>query len=363
MSEIFIGLMSGTSIDGVDAVIAQFEPFRLLATHGTPIDDATRAQILALCEPGQNEIARMGTLDFSLGELFAQASRAVLSQTALSNSDITAIGSHGQTVRHYPEQGFSLQIGNPTLIAEQTGITTIADFRRRDLAAGGQGAPLVPAFHEWFFHHEARDRVIVNIGGMANITLLPADKGLKVSGFDTGPGNVLMDSWIYTHQQQRYDACGQWAAQGQIDTELLNTMLGDPYFDLPAPKSTGREHFNVSWLAQQIKGRDISPVDIQRTLVQLTAQTICDEIIKAGMQNADIYICGGGAHNSLLMQAMSEYIGHEVLSTETLGLHPDWVEAVAFAWLAYQTWHQQPSNLPDVTGAQGRRILGAIHYA
>lgn len=365
---IYIGLMSGTSLDGIDAVAVRFSPeFELICCHNCELPEAVRNQILAICTPGDNEIDRMGLLDQTLAKLFADAALELIDKHNLDKEQVVAIGSHGQTIRHRPELSFTRQIGNPSLIAECTGISTVADFRPRDIAAGGEGAPLVPAFHKALFHSSEKPRIILNIGGMANITWLPADPNEKVLGYDTGPGNVLMDSWISRHLNRNYDAHGNWAATGSVDELLLRQLLALPYFSQPAPKSTGREQFNMAWLDMEI-ARCNSPVshqDIQATLLELTARSIADQILQFNRDTYPmVYVCGGGSHNDTLLNRLAELLPeNRVTTTQALNLHPDWVEAAAFGWLAKQTLNNLPGNLPDVTGAKGERILGAIYPA
>ncbi|RDI41720.1 anhydro-N-acetylmuramic acid kinase [Aquicella lusitana] len=369
-TEFYIGLMSGTSADGIDAALVDFETAipRVIATHYAPYSQAIRDQILALCQRGEDEIERLGELDVILGQAFAQAANDLLKQHAISAASIKAIGSHGQTIRHYPDRPyrFSLQIGDPNTIASLTGITTIADFRRKDMAFGGQGAPLVPAFHQQVLASTDTNRVIVNIGGIANITLLAQAKEMPVFGFDTGPGNILMDAWIEAHHQATYDQQGKWGKQGNVHADLVKQMLSDPYFHLPPPKSTGREYFNSAWLHKQllIYGKAISAVDVQATLAELTAVSIL-EAIQRYFSSGEILVCGGGAHNAFLMQRMQTLAAPHftVASTKAYGIDPDWMEATAFAWLAKQTLHRQPGNLPSVTGAKQAAILGGIYYS
>lgn len=357
MQELYIGLISGTSADGIDAALVDFgdpEP-KLVATFFQEYTPEIREEVFALCKPGADEINRMGELDVKLGKAFATATNSLLKKEGLSANTIKAIGSHGQTVRHYPGRQFTLQIGDPNVIAAETGIMTIADFRRRDIALGGQGAPLVPAFHQAVFSSKNSDRVVANIGGIANVTLLPTNG--EVSGFDTGPGNGLLDAWIQKHLQKNYDKNGAWAAQGKINQGLLDTLMNDPYFKLPAPKSTGREYFNLEWLNHFLKDA-IEPTDIQTTLVELTAKTLVDVIPQT---TEELLICGGGAHNEFLMSRIRANAKNILVdSTEKLGVHPDWVEAMAFAWLAKQTLEGKPGNVPKVTGARNATILGAI---
>lgn len=364
MANLFIGLMSGTSLDGIDAALVDFsdpQP-KVIATHYAPYSQEVREKILALCQTGENEIQRMGELDVALGKAFAQAANQLLSSQSFKASDIQAIGSHGQTIRHYP-QSFTLQIGDPNIIAAETGITTVADFRRKDIAYGGHGAPLVPAFHQQIFSDTTKNRVIVNIGGIANITLLSAKNAENIIGFDTGPGNVLMDAWITLQKNESHDKNGAWAATGKIQQDLLQQLLSDQYFQLPAPKSTGREHFNLAWLKQQLSS-SLNGEDVQATLAELTARTIFNDIQKL-IPSGEILVCGGGTHNAFLMSRLTEIAKphFSVASTKQYGVDPDWVEALAFAWLARQTLKQRPGNLPSVTGAKKLAVLGGIYYA
>lgn len=368
MTDFYIGLMSGTSVDGIDAIIVDFtrkQP-KVAATYFQPYDQALRNQILELCKPGPNEIQRLGELDVMLGKAFANAVNHILKRSGISASYIKAIGSHGQTVRHHPhsENRFTLQIGDPNVIAAKTGITTIADFRRKDLAWGGQGAPLVPAFHNYILRSKDTNRAIVNIGGIANATLLDRSKPKQILGFDTGPGNTLCDAWIYYCQQQKHDERGNWAASGKADSELLAHLLADPYFSQTAPKSTGREHFNLEWLQQSVEQQSISTKDIQATLVELTAVSIVDAV-KKHLPSGEMLICGGGVHNDFLMRRLKVVAQPEfkVFSTQKYGIDPDWVEAMAFAWLAQQTLKRAPGNVPSVTGAETEAVLGGVYFA
>lgn len=365
----YIGLISGTSVDAVDAALVSLRAGArpiLVATHAHPIDAALRSEIQSLMREGPNEIDRFGELDMALGELFAQAALEVLKLSALAKKDVRAIGSHGQTLRHRPTvpHPFSLQVGNPSVIAERTGITTVADFRARDMAAGGQGAPMVPAFHHHAFHAPQRNRLIVNIGGIANLTFLPGDAGQPVIGFDTGPGNTLLDRWIGEHQSQARDDGGQWAARGRSAPELLEVCLADSYFKAAPPKSTGREYFNREWLEACLKRCPAAPapVDVQATLLELTAASIVQAARAFLPRVQEVYVCGGGAHNGALMASLARHWhGTPVTTTEQLGLAPDWVEAAAFAWLAHQALERLPGNLPSVTGAARAVILGGIY--
>lgn len=366
---LFIGLMSGTSLDGIDAALVDFSSSspQILAAHTFPLPIALRSELLWLCQPGDNEIERLGRADRALAMAFADAANQILQSSGIAASTVRAIGSHGQTIRHRPAPNaegpaFTLQIGDPNTIAELTGITTVADFRRRDIAAGGQGAPLVPAFHKAVFGGST-ERVIVNIGGMANITVLPLHS--PISGFDTGPGNALLDGWIRRHQALEYDRNGAWACGGNVHPQLLESLLADPFFAAPAPKSTGREHFNLEWLDQHLSQlQRIEPADIQATLAELTAATIADAINQLPFAAAEVFACGGGAYNRDLMQRLQCRLprcrlGH----TGELGIAPEWVEAAAFAWLARATLAGLPGNEPAVTGAAGYRVLGSIFPA
>ncbi len=371
--ELYVGLMSGTSLDGIDAVLielstTQGQQPRLLAAQTFPLPAPLREQLQALCQTGDAEIERMGQADRQLGLSFGTAVNTLLDIAGIPRSAVRAIGSHGQTIRHRPpgpnqQHPFTLQIGDPSSIAQLTGITTVADFRRRDIAAGGQGAPLVPPFHRAIFKG-SRTRAIVNIGGIANVTLLPVDG--SVTGFDTGPGNTLLDNWIARHCGDSYDRDGAWAASGKVVPELLQRLLGDPYFSAAAPKSTGREHFNLAWLERHIADTDasITAVDVQATLAELTALTIVREIDALTPVPHEVFICGGGAYNTHLMLRLEALLHPRQLgSTALLGIAPEWVEAAAFAWLAQQTLAGNAGNEPAVTGASAYCVLGAIYPA
>ncbi len=358
--QLFIGIMSGTSLDGVDAALVTFEngACQLKETQFLAYPQALKIELLALHQPQHNELEASCILGCRLAHLYADAVKQLLSKTKVNAADIAAIGCHGQTVRHRPELGFTLQIGNNALLAELTNISVVGDFRSRDIAAGGQGAPLVPAFHQAMFASADKNRAILNIGGIANITYLGKDG--SVLGFDSGPGNMLLDSWTKLKIDKDYDKNGDWAATGVVLQTLLTGMLAEPYFALPPPKSTGRDLFNDHWLKQHQLYPHLRPQDVARTLVALTAKSIDDAI---SLLNIDeVYVCGGGAHNVLLMSSLKDMLGDRKLSTtDELGVGVDWVEAVAFAWLAKQTLDNKPSNLPRATGAKGLRILGAIY--
>lgn len=364
MKHLYVGIMSGTSLDGIDIALTSFSPSApratLLGATCMPFPPALRHDLLALCQPGADEIHRAGVAGQQWARLAAQGVDELLQQQSVHPDQVSAIGSHGQTIRHHPESGFSVQIGAPALLAELSGIDVICDFRNRDLAAGGEGAPLVPAFHAWLLA-APQTRAVVNIGGFANLTLLD---GACVSGFDSGPGNVLLDHWIHQHTGKFFDADGAWARGGQVIPELLAAMLADPYFARSAPKSTGREYFHPAWLAHQLHSRQDNPADVQATLLELTARTIVDALDSCQPQAREIYICGGGVRNGALMERLQQLLApRPVHSTASLGVDPDWMEAIAFAWLAWRCQNRQSGNLPAVTGARGERILGAIYPA
>jgi anhydro-N-acetylmuramic acid kinase len=362
---LFIGLMSGTSLDGVDAALVDFSDGtpRALATRYAPFDPSLRAQLSALQASGADELQRSALAAIELVHAYAAAVQVLLGDARFDAASVEAIGVHGQTVRHRPELGFTVQLNNPALLAELCGITVVADFRSRDIAAGGQGAPLVPAFHQAVFGSPDRDRVVVNVGGIANISHLPASGNL--SGFDTGPGNALMDLWISRNLHLPYDAAGNWASSGTVIPDLLAHLLAEPYFSQPPPKSTGRDLFHAGWLDAQLTGRERAE-DVQATLCALTARTIANAVKELAAPNRAVegFICGGGAHNALLSKLLDAYApqcGWE--PTDKLGVPADWVEAVAFAWLAHQLLERRPANSPLVTGARGPRLLGAIYPA
>jgi len=364
---LFIGLMSGTSLDGVDVVIVDFprnhHP-QVLHNHFLPYSQVIRTQILSLQHPTENELETTALLSNALARLYADAVNQLLISSKISPNQITAIGCHGQTIRHKPGFsdgiGFTLQIVNAALLSELTNITVVSDFRSRDIAAGGQGAPLVPAFHQAVFANPKKNRAIVNIGGIANITFI--SKSGEVLGFDSGPGNMLIDSWTKLHLGKNFDANGEWASTGVILSNLLFDMLAEPYFALPPPKSTGRDLFNDDWLKQHLIYPEMRSEDIARTLVELTSQTIQQSIVKTCADIDEVYLCGGGAHNTLLKNCLQNLLGDiKVETTDCLGISVDWLEAVAFAWLAKLCLNKETANLPEVTGAKGTRILGAIY--
>ena len=360
-SDIFIGLMSGTSLDGADAVACRLshEQITFLAHAYLPYPISLRKSLLDLLTPGADEITRSGQVALQLARFYAQLVQKLLDTMHCQSSDIAAIGVHGQTIRHYPHLGFTVQLNNPALIAELTGIDVIADFRSRDMAAGGEGAPLVPAFHANIFSGPAL-RAIVNIGGIANVTLL---NGEKVSGFDCGPGNTLMDTWVQKHCGLLFDEDARWARKGTLNAELLQACLSDPYFSRKPPKSTGREYFNESWLLKRFPSlASLPPEDVQRTLATLTAQTILSSVERTQPDTKELFVCGGGALNPLLIEELRKG-PYSVQSTAVLGVDPMHVESMAFAWLAYRFINKKAGNLPAVTRARGERILGALYPA
>ncbi len=365
----YIGLMSGTSLDGVDGVLIEMgtheAEMKQLAASYVPFTSDVRASLFALQFSGFDEIHRVAQAANQLVLVYAECVLHLLKNTGLYPGQITAIGVHGQTVRHRPEFGYTVQINNPALLAELTEIDVIADFRSRDIAAGGQGAPLVPAFHRSVFGKSNETRVVVNIGGISNISILRSDGATR--GFDTGPGNVFMDGWIMQHKSQKYDNNGDWARHGHINESLLAHLKDEPFFQKLPPKSTGRDLFHAEWLVGKLNlFSQVSPVDVQATLCALTAQTITDAINAYASDVSHVYICGGGANNSTLTDLIHSLLNGagksvSVESTEVLGVSPNHVEALAFAWLAYRHTERLAGNLPEVTGAAGDRILGALY--
>jgi anhydro-N-acetylmuramic acid kinase len=361
--------MSGTSMDAIDAVLVDFsDGIRLAGTHSHQLPPSLRSRLSELCQSRPDEIERMGRIDVELGQLFADTALELLEGAEHHAGSVRAIGSHGQTIRHRPRSSpaFTLQIGDPNTIAERTGISVVADFRRRDMAAGGQGAPLVPAFHAGVFSSTSHNRIILNLGGIANITIIPAGEPASTSGFDTGPANTLLDAWCQLKKNQPFDAAGEWAASGDVDARLLEQLLEHPFFSQPHPKSTGREDFHLSWLQDELArlGSPIDDADVQATLLMLTARSVADAVASSSMEKGELLICGGGAFNMALWQQLQGLLpAWSLRSTADFGLAPGWVEATAFAWLARQTMLGLPGNLPAVTGAAGPRVLGAIHPA
>ena len=362
-SERYIGLMTGTSLDNIDAALITFDPTpHVLATHSEPLPDALRTELLALTRESRDELNRMMHCDRELGLLYSQAVQHLLASANTNAQTIRAIGSHGQTLRHSPDTtpAWTLQIGDPATLAVTTGIRVIADFRRQDIAAGGHGAPLAPGFHASVFQSGQEDRVILNLGGIANITVLP--KSGTATGFDTGPANSLLDLWTQQHQHKPFDTDGQWARSGEVDQALLTQWMDStPWFRDPPPKSTGREVFGLDWLTSHIAATH-KPDDAQATLLELSARTIADAIKQHAPANSAVYACGGGTRNGYLMDRIQALLpGHALQTTAALGVDPEWVEAIAFAWLAKQRLHGLPGNLPSVTGASRALVLGAIY--
>lgn len=366
---LYIGLMSGTSLDGIDAALVRFEEnnVEVIASLCLPFTASLKQKIKALINPANDEINRLMALDVELGQQFAEAVNQLLIKANAKKENIIAIGSHGQTLRHWPFDKYpsTLQIADPNTIAEATGITTVADFRRRDMAAGGQGAPFAPAFHQHIFHNENKNRIILNLGGIANITILPADKNIPVTGFDTGPANTLLNHWIQQQQNKNHDDKGDWAASGEVNQELLKVLLEDEFFKLKPPKSTGTEYFNANWLDNKLnKFSSLAAEDIQASLTALTAKTVGDAIQTYSPQTDEIIICGGGVHNDFLVKQLKlglPDIG--INSSAKYGLDPDYIEATAFAWLAKQTMEHKVGNLPEVTGAKRSVVLGGVYYS
>lgn len=364
---LYVGLISGTSADGVDAALASFDPaIRLHAavTYAYPND--LRQRILTLAQgPGLIALDEFGVLDVEIARVFAQATQALLQRAGISADAVHALGSHGQTVRHRPDGAtpYTLQLGDPSLVAELTGITTVADFRRRDLAAGGQGAPLAPGLHAALCSQPGRTRVVLNLGGIANITILMGTPEAPVGGFDTGPASCLLDAWAQHHLGLAYDREGFFAAGGRIQSGLLERLLSDPYFAAAPPKSTGREVFHLAWLQRHIGTVEFAPADVQATLVALTARSVADAIARHAAGTSEILVCGGGVHNPVLMAALTAKLAPvSVISTQQVGIDPDFMEALLFAWLAWRRLENRPGNLPAVTGARGERVLGGIYF-
>ena len=369
MPEYYVGLMSGTSMDGIDAVVVDFssgETPELICSYSHLWPDEVYKEVLAVRDIPDDQLDQLHALDIRLGEIFAEATLALLDKAKLSAKDIIAIGNHGQTIRHRPDaaQPFSLQIGDAKTLSQKTGICVVSDFRTADIKAGGQGAPLAPAFHKAIFRSEDENRGILNIGGIANLTVLPADNSKPITGFDTGPGNNMMDAWISRHSDKTFDKNGDFARSGKINQALLKQCLNDDYFKTPPPKSTGFEQFNLNWFNQQLKNsgcKKLSAADIQASLCELTARSIAEAVVSTTADINHLLVCGGGVHNGYLMERTQHALPNcTVESTQACGVNPDWVEAMAFAWLAKRTINQQAGNLPSVTGATKAVILGSI---
>jgi len=366
-SQLYIGLMSGTSVDGVDGVLVRLDDGQapaVLASASLPMPADLRRELLALNLSGDDELARAALAANGLARLYAQAVAALLQQAGVQAGDVTAIGAHGQTVRHRPDLGYTVQLNAPALLAELTGIDVVADFRSRDVAAGGQGAPLVPPFHAAIFG-APQGRAVLNLGGIANVTLL--EPGQAPRGFDTGPANILLDGWCQRHLGQPYDADGRWAATGQVLAALLEQLIAsEPWFALPPPKSTGRDLFNMQWLDDRLAvfdGPKLAPQDVQATLQRLTARTVANAVDAAAAGTQEVFVCGGGARNPGLMRELAYCLQRPVRATDVLGVPAQEVEALAFAWLAQAFVQRRPAGLPAVTGARGPRILGALYPA
>lgn len=363
----YLGLISGTSADGIDAALVSFadgQP-RLRGALTHPWPEELRARILAVAQgEGALDLDAFGRLDVAIGHCFADAAQALLARCGVAAGAVRAIGSHGQTVRHRPlgDLPFTLQLGDASVIAERCGVDVAADLRRADIAAGGQGAPLLPALHAMLLARPGHARAVLNLGGIANLTVLGADGG--VLGFDTGPANGLLDAWCLRHRGEPFDRDGAFAAAGRVDDALLEALLADPYFALPPPKSTGREHFHLAWLERQARAAALAPADVQATLLELTARSVAEAIARHAAAAEDVLACGGGVHNRLLLARLRALLApRPVRSTADFGVDPDYLEATAFAWLARQRVLGLPGNLPAVTGARGPRVLGALYLA
>jgi anhydro-N-acetylmuramic acid kinase len=354
--------MSGTSLDGADAALVDFSAStpRTLAFATVPFPAALRERIMSLSEPGKDSLELAGRVSIELADLYARAVEAVLAGGGVARAAVTAIGCHGQTVRHRPDLGFTIQLNDPARVAERAGIDVVADFRRRDMAAGGQGAPLVPAFHEAVFRDTQRSRAVVNIGGISNVTWLPP--GRKTLGFDCGPGNVLLDGWARRHLGRDFDEDGQWASRGRTDAGLLDRLLEEPFLDAPPPKSTGRELFRLAWLEEKLPSA-YQPADVQSTLTDFTARSIVDSIDRFCPDTQEIYLSGGGARNGSLVARIADLARRPVEKTDALGVPTGHVESMAFAWLAMKCVRREPVDLTAATGAREPRVLGAIYAA
>ncbi len=364
MRELYLGMLSGTSIDGVDVVLAELDDSTCAVRHAATIEfPATLLKRLQqIVTVPETSLKELGALDHALGRFFARCALDTIAEAGVARSAVVAIGHHGQTIFHEPvgAEPFTLQIGDPNIVAAETGLTTVADFRRMDMALGGQGAPLMPAFHAWCFAERSEPRAVVNIGGIANVTAMAVDA--PVIGFDTGPGNTLLDLWIRRSKGERFDRDGAWAASGRVHEDLLASFATEPYFTAPAPKSTGRELFHMAWLDAHL-GRfpQLAPADVQATLAELTAATITAGIEQVLPDCSRIVVCGGGAHNAELLRRIASRSGIAVVTTSDFGVAPDWVEGAGFAWLARARLREAQGNVPTVTGARRKAVLGAVY--
>ncbi len=361
---LFLGLISGTSMDAIDAALVDFDTstLKLIAASAVPFEPALKERVAALVDvPDRVSLDEIGQIDVAVAQAFARSALHLMHAAGISPASVSAIGCHGQTLRHRTDLPipFTWQIGDPNTLAEMTGVTVVADFRRRDVAAGGQGAPLLPVFHDQVFRSDAEDRVILNLGGIANVTMLK--RGTIVSGFDTGPASRLLDAWISRHRSVSFDNDGAWAGSGRYDPALLEELMDEPYLKQQPPKSTGRELFNLKWLDEKLGPLERRPEDVQATLLEYTAATVAAEVRRYAPE-AVVYACGGGAHNAALLAALTRRLApNKVATTVALGLDPDYVEAIAFGWFARRTLAGLPANAPSVTGARGPRVLGGIY--
>lgn len=364
--ELIIGMLSGTSRDGVDAVLVNFSQAKMEILHAvcTPYPTAIKTTLDQLIDTGKPPAKAVeNLLDENLGRFFARIAQNLLRDTGMETRDIRAIGSHGQTVWHDPngEPAITIQLGKPEFIAKGTSCTVVANFRQADLQAGGQGAPLAPLLHQKLFQSESENRAVLNLGGIANLTLLPAAGG--VSGYDCGPGNCLMDIWTQKHLHQNYDKNGNWASKGETDNKLLSTLLDDPYFKLPPPKSTGLEYFNQQWLDEKLSRSTLEPIDVQSTLAELTASSVVESLEGAALPDR-LLVCGGGTHNHHLMRRLAAALPDVIVeSTKRYGVDPDWVEGLLFAWLAHERLNESKQDTPAITGADRPVLLGDIHHS
>lgn len=360
----YIGTMTGTSIDGLDVALLDVDAeLAVVAAETMPLPEDLAVQLQALLTPGQNEVVRVGAADTALGKFIGNAVLQCLTRWQLPPAAIRAIGSHGQTIRHHPEAAspFTMQIGDPNQIAEITGIDTVADFRRRDVAAGGQGAPLAPLFHEALFRHETLHRTVLNLGGIANVTLLPANSD-TLTGFDTGPGNALLDAWAHAIKGVAYDRDGEWASSGEVAPLLLERLKQDAYLRRAPPKSTGKEIYHLGYVHAACDGLSLPPQAVQATLAEFTAWSVADAIARWGLDAGEVLACGGGRRNGHLMKRLAANLpNHRLRKTDDVGIDGDFLEAAAFAWFAHRTVMRQPANVPAVTGASGPRVLGAVY--